>query len=124
VARFHEHHRHTYGVELDAPVELVNFRVRLVRVAEKPPPADAADTGPLGVDPSDPSAALVATRPVHFFESGGYVPTPVHDWGRLPVGAELAGPAIVDGTDTTVVIPPTHTALVDARRTLVLKALR
>ncbi len=61
---------------------------------------------------------------MHFFESGGYVPTPVHDWGRLPVGAELAGPAIVDGTDTTVVIPPTHTAVVDARRTLVLKARR
>ena len=44
VARFHEHHRHTYGVDLAAPVELVNFRVRLVRVVDKPPaPADAAD---------------------------------------------------------------------------------
>ena len=28
-------YRHTYGIELDAPIELVNFRVRVARPVEK-----------------------------------------------------------------------------------------
>ena len=117
VRRFHEHYRTTYGVDLAAPVELVNFRVRLVRVVDKPPSAPTDTTTAV-----EAPGALVATRPVHFSESGGYVETPVHDWRRLPVGAEVPGPCLVDGSDTTVVIPPTHTGVVDARRTLVLRA--
>jgi N-methylhydantoinase A len=123
VARFHEHYRHTYGVDLDAPVELVNFRVRLTHVVDKPPSSTAGTTrSELG--PPDAAGAVVGTRQVHFFETGGYAPTPVHDWARLPTGAELAGPCIVDGTDTTVVVPPTHTGLVDARRNVILQARR
>jgi N-methylhydantoinase A len=122
VARFHDHYRHTYGVDLPAAVELVNFRVRLVRVVDKPPapvPDAVARDGTAAA--VDGSASLVDTRPVHFAEHGGYVPTPVHDWQRLPVGAELDGPCLVVGPDTTVVIPPTHHGTVEARRTLVLR---
>ncbi len=127
VSRFHEHYRHTYGVDGAASVELVNFRVRLVRVVDKPPaPADTAAgrAADPTAEPVDATAALVDTRSVHFAERGGYAPTPVYAWARLPVGAELAGPCLVDGSDTTVVIPPTHAGVVVAHRTIVLRAVR
>jgi N-methylhydantoinase A len=41
------------------------------------------------------------------------VATPVFDWSDLRPAAMLPGPALVDSTDTTVVIPPWWTAAVD-----------
>jgi N-methylhydantoinase A len=41
------------------------------------------------------------------------VPTTIYERARLPLGARLAGPAIVEQSDTTTVIPPGVTALVD-----------
>jgi N-methylhydantoinase A len=41
------------------------------------------------------------------------VPTTVYERARLPLGARLAGPAIVEQADTTTVIPPGVTARVD-----------
>ena len=41
--RFHEVYRQAYGIDADAPVQLVNLRVRVVRVVEKP---RLADCGP------------------------------------------------------------------------------
>jgi len=117
VARFHEHYARTYGVDLDAPVELVNFRVRVVHVVDKPP------APPAGAGPSGTSGGPTSTRPAHFFETGGSTVTPAHVWGRLAVGQVLEGPCLVDGPDTTVVVPPTHTVTVDARRNLILRAV-
>ncbi|MGH7384291.1 MAG: hydantoinase/oxoprolinase family protein, partial [Candidatus Rokuibacteriota bacterium] len=54
--------------------------------------------------------AQIGERPAHF---GRFVPTAIYERGRLPLGARLAGPAIVEQTDTTTVIPPGVTALVD-----------
>jgi N-methylhydantoinase A len=42
------------------------------------------------------------------------VPTAVFDRARLPIGARLAGPAIVEQPDTTTVIPPGYAASVEA----------
>ena len=44
------------------------------------------------------------------------MPTAIYERARLPLGARLAGPAIVEQPDTTTVIPPGVTALVDAVR--------
>jgi N-methylhydantoinase A/oxoprolinase/acetone carboxylase beta subunit len=38
---------------------------------------------------------------------------PVYRWSDLPPGSRLAGPAIVEGTDTTVVAPPAYRAEID-----------
>jgi N-methylhydantoinase A len=54
--------------------------------------------------------AQVAERPAYF---GRFVPTAIYERARLPLGAGLAGPAIVEQTDTTTVIPPGVTARVD-----------
>ena len=49
-------------------------------------------------------------RPVTFFESDGPSDTPVYLRDDLPAGFAFAGPAIVEGFDSTVVIPPSWRA--------------
>lgn len=116
VKRFRAHYHHTYGIELDAPVQLVNFRVRLTRLVEKPPSVPEA-----AVPGADATVAAVGERAAHFPEVDGFVPTPVFDWALLPVGGHLAGPAIVEGRDTTIVVPPGYRAEVDRWRSVLLR---
>lgn len=53
-------------------------------------------------------------RPVYFPELRGYVPCPIYDRARLPVGARLEGPAVVEEADSTTVLPPGAAAEVDS----------
>jgi N-methylhydantoinase A len=41
------------------------------------------------------------------------VATSIYDRARLPLGARVPGPAIVEQPDTTTVIPPGRAAVVD-----------
>lgn len=99
-AAFHHRHRDCYGYDMPGqPVEVVNLR--LVVTARRPaPPPDVSKPlrGSLAV-------ALLGKREVWFPETG-FVPTPVYDRARLPAGARLAGPAIVEQMDATTVVPP------------------
>jgi N-methylhydantoinase A/oxoprolinase/acetone carboxylase beta subunit len=106
-AAFHAAHERAYGYARAAqPVEFVNFRA--VHTSAQPPPPvrpPAAGQGTL-------DEARVARRPVHF-APGGFRPTPVYARARLPAGAEVAGPAIVEQPDTTTVVPPGWAARVE-----------
>jgi N-methylhydantoinase A len=55
-------------------------------------------------------AARIGERRAYF---GAFMPTAVYERTRLPLGARLVGPAIVEQLDTTTVIPPGVTARVD-----------
>ena len=57
---------------------------------------------------------------MHFASLGGYVPAGVHDWSALVAGAEVTGPAIIEGPDTTVVVPPGFVAHADQWRNIVM----
>ncbi len=117
VKGFIDEYQRSYGIDLDAPVEVVNFRIRMVRTVPKPTPvAPAADAG-------GGASAPVGERPVHFAALGGYVPAPVHDWTALVSGTQLRGPALVEGPDTTVVVPPGFVAHADQWRNLVMSRL-
>ncbi|HEV8310342.1 MAG TPA: hydantoinase/oxoprolinase family protein [Methylomirabilota bacterium] len=59
------------------------------------------------------SEARKPDRPVYFPEFRDYVPCPIYDRGRLPVGARLAGPAVVEEAESTTVLPPRAVAEVD-----------
>jgi hypothetical protein len=61
---------------------------------------------------SDPSAAAVGKQKV-FMEGRDYTAI-VYDRAKLKAGARVAGPAIVMEMDSTSVILPKHTGLVDA----------
>src|SRR3954451_18672617 len=110
---FGEHYRQTYGIEADVPVQLLNYRVRVVRVVDKYQPAPS---------PEAPEAGGVTERKVYFSELGGYIDTPVHQWLDLRPGNHVQGPAIVEGPDTTVVVPPAFEATVDQWRSVLLSS--
>jgi N-methylhydantoinase A/oxoprolinase/acetone carboxylase beta subunit len=105
VAAFHAVHERVYGyARAQQPVEFVNFRAVHAFPLPRPTVTPAARaTGTL-------AEAQVGERPAYF---GRFVPTAIYERSRLPLGARLAGPAIVEQTDSTTVIPPGVTALVD-----------
>jgi N-methylhydantoinase A len=62
--------------------------------------------------------AQTSERPVWF--DGGWLPTPIYRRERLPRGAELVGPAIVEQLDTTVLVEPGDRVTVDPLANLVI----
>jgi N-methylhydantoinase A/oxoprolinase/acetone carboxylase beta subunit len=105
LAAFHAVHERVYGyARAQQPVEFVNFRAVHTYPLPRPVVTPAARvTGTL-------ADARLGERRAYF---GTFVPTAIYERARLPRGARLAGPAIVEQSDTTTVIPPGVTALVD-----------
>jgi N-methylhydantoinase A len=107
LAAFHAVHERVYGyARTRQPVEFVNFRA----VHTYPLPRPAVEptfrvTGTLD------DARLGGRRA--WFAPDGFAMTAVYDRGRLPIGARVAGPAIIEQVDTTTVIPPGHAAVVE-----------
>ena len=67
-----------------------------------------------------PKDAIKGTRPVYFdIESAS--PTTVWERDRLPIGARIEGPAIVEQFDATTVVPPTWRGTVDGLGNLILE---
>jgi len=105
VAAFHAVHERVYGyARTQQPVEFVNFRA--VHTYPLPRPVVRPAARPDGTL----ADARLGERRAYF---GGFVATAIYERARLPLGARLAGPAIVEQSDTTTVIPPGVTALVD-----------
>jgi N-methylhydantoinase A len=63
---------------------------------------------------ADPAKALKRSRQVYWKERGGFVDTPCFDGDRMRHGMVVPGPAVIEETKTTVVIPPGCVATVDA----------
>jgi N-methylhydantoinase A len=107
-AAFDEVYARRYGyADPGAAVELVTVGVTVVGVGpevrlpvHRPGTREAAE-------------ARKPDRPVYFPESRGYVRCPIYDRARLPVGARLLGPAIVEEPESTTVLPPGASAEVD-----------
>lgn len=70
---------------------------------------------------SDAAAGLKRRRRARF--DGTDLETPVYDAERLRAGNVVAGPAIIEETTMTVVVPPAFTCKVDRYRNYVLKQL-
>jgi N-methylhydantoinase A len=105
VAAFHGVHERVYGyARAQQPVEFVNFRAVHSFPLPRPAVTPAARAEGALED------ARVGSRRAYF---GAFLPTAVYERARLPQGARLAGPAIVEQIDTTTVIPPGVTARVD-----------
>jgi N-methylhydantoinase A len=113
---FRQRYFEAYGIELDAPCELVTVRVRLTRPVPtfRPTPGRAGD--------GSSSRAQVSQRSAYFPANGGFVDAAVYDWSLLLPGDELAGPAIVESPDTTVVVSTGLVAACDRYRNLQLES--
>ncbi len=113
--RFHREHRRTYAFSDPArEVEIYSLRLVATGVVPKPEPAPSGVRG-------GTSDALVGQRSVYFEEVGGFTGTPVYRRERLPPGVRLAGPAVVEQLDTTVVLPPGTAGDVDAYGNIVMR---
>ena len=89
-------------------VEIVHFRIK-ASVKLAPAEFEALEPGS-----GDPGAAERPMRDVYFPETGGYTPCKVYNRYSLRAGDRIAGPAIVEERESTVVILPASTAWVDA----------
>ncbi len=102
-AAFHARHEQTYGHANRAEaVQLVNLR--LTALGRLPDLVLAQR--------ADPASARMRSRDVWFVETGS-TPTPVHWRDGLIPGTEIAGPAIIEAMDATIVVPPRWQARID-----------
>jgi N-methylhydantoinase A len=103
---FHARHRQTYGHDNPSePVQLVSLR--LSAIGTIPPLALRQETAPAGTD------YVKAHRPVTFRGLGS--PTAIiADRARMPAGAAIPGPAVIEALESTILVPPGWTATMDA----------
>ncbi|MEX2616495.1 MAG: hydantoinase/oxoprolinase family protein [Alphaproteobacteria bacterium] len=109
---FHRQHEGVNGYAMPGhPVEIVTLRLAVVaarhsgaRDDRKPAEAPVADA--------------IATRRQVWFRETGFVETPVYDRELLHPGHGFTGPAIVEQTDSTTVVPPGAAVDVDATGSL------
>lgn len=109
-ARFVTAHKALYGFELKAPIELVTLRVEARATMQTPSPAildDAYDT----LEPVEHVPVAVAT---------GRQDVPLYDRATLGAGAVIQGPAIVSQLDTTTLIAPGWSGVVQPSGALLL----
>ncbi len=105
---FHRTHEELYGYSSpEDPLELVSLRMTAVAATDKPPVPHPPAGGNL-------RAAALDPREVYFGGEHGWTSCPVFERERLPACARLPAPSVVEGDESTCLIPPGVEASVDA----------
>ena len=107
VEAFHEKHEALYGFRSDDAVEIVNLRVTAIGIVPKPE-IKAEEMKEYTPKPD-------YYREVYF---DGWMRTPIYQRNKLKAGARIDGPAVIEDYDTTIVILPDYTAVVDCYRNI------
>ncbi|MBS7701294.1 hydantoinase/oxoprolinase family protein [Chelatococcus sp. YT9] len=115
IAAFHEHHERVYRQRNPAAaVEFVNLRtvhfatVPKIRL-EPPKPGPSWEKAQRGV------------RAVYLSDQDRHVDIPVYRRDQLPIGVRQAGPFIVEQLDSTTVVLPGETALVEPNGNIIVE---
>ncbi len=111
--RFHHLHETLYGYAMpEAPLEMINLRVKALGLTEKPrrTPSRLGDT--------DPAGAFKGTRRAYF--SGTPYQVAVYAGEQFACGMALSGPALIEQANTTVLVPPGYRLVCDAYRNYVM----
>lgn len=103
----------TYGLRLDEPTEIVNWKVEAVG----PTPALAEGHG--GSASGGADKALKGTREAYDPTKGGLAAWPVYDRYALAPGAVVKGPALIEEHESTCVIGAGDSVTVDAHFNLI-----
>ncbi len=112
VAAFHAQHEREYNYRRDdAPVDIYRLNLRAVGTVPK---AALAEQEPGGAMPEPMGRRAV------WFGAQSY-DTPVYQRDALPAGGSFSGPAIVDQSDSTTVVPPGSRAEVDRFLNLIIR---
>lgn len=109
---FHAAHEARYVHATADPVEIVGLRVSAYGMAAKPALPRAPATGSLAAAQVDERAVMFDATPIA---------TAVYARDRLPSGAMLEGPALVEEAGATTVVPPGFRVTVDAHANLLLE---
>jgi N-methylhydantoinase A len=106
------------SIVLGAPIELVSLRaIGIGRTVHA-----SLDGRPVGGVPWGTPAPLIGSRPVRVGRGeDGVVDVAVHAGEDLRPGHAMSGPALVDGSDTTIWIPSGAAGQVDAHGTLLVE---
>src|SRR5262249_16768720 len=94
---FHRTHEQRYGYRLEDDIEIVTVRVVSIGEIDKPKIAPWPATGSL-------TQASTGSRRVRF--AGVELNTPVYSRDRLPAGANVQGPSIIEEMGSVTVVPP------------------
>ncbi|WP_435077585.1 hydantoinase/oxoprolinase family protein [Halococcus sp. AFM35] len=106
--RFQAAHESAYGYRMDDAVELVTLRTTAAIERERSTPSYAGEGGP-----------RKGQREAMFGDERHE--TSVYVREALPADRELTGPAICEGNESTVVVPPSWSGIVGSDGTLVLE---
>jgi len=104
--RFDTDYEREYTYTLDAPVELVAYHLVAIAEVDKLKPKKIPTTGRKIED------AVKTQREVDYAEAGVHLAT-IYDGDSLEPGMEFVGPAIIEESGATTVIPPDRQCQVD-----------
>ena len=102
---FFEHEKNYGYYNPNAPLQFVNFRSEAIGHVAKP---DLTTIKRM----DDLESARIGTRDV-YFEAYGAIPCPVYERNKLGSIESACGPCIVEQMDSTTVIPPGTTFMID-----------
>jgi N-methylhydantoinase A len=91
----------------------MSWEVRAAAVATAPAVVELPEVG--AGSPVTPKTR----RPVFF--RGGWQDTPIFDRDALQAGSSVTGPAVIEASDTTILVNPGHQARLDRLGNLVLE---
>ncbi|MGQ9477452.1 MAG: hydantoinase/oxoprolinase family protein [Candidatus Bipolaricaulia bacterium] len=111
--RFHNLHDQAYSFRLADPIEVVNFHLVAWGRVEKP------ELKKLSSDGRELARAYKGEREVDFDEQG-VLPSKIYERDRLPAGAEIPGPAVIEEPACTTLIYPGQRLRVDEYGNLVI----
>jgi N-methylhydantoinase A len=115
VTAFHRRHKDLYTFDMPGrEVEFLNARLKATARHEPLKLAESVRAG------GNADQAIKRRRPVLWNLGGAYEDTPVYDGTRLACGHRVEGPAIIEETLTTVVIPASYVCAVDSVKNYIL----
>jgi N-methylhydantoinase A len=116
---FFEKYELLYGhTNRQVPIEIVNWRLRAVGPARK------LELVPEATEERSLETAYKGTRPVWFAETNGFSEAPVYNRLALPPDSVIVGPAILEETESTVVVGPKWDVTVHPSFALVMNRVR
>jgi N-methylhydantoinase A len=114
--RFDDQHAKIHGhAAKDRSLEIVSYRVRLRVSVPKYEPIPSGSV----IETSAPADSNKGTRTV-YFAADEATETKIYERDKLPFGAWLDGPAIVEQFDSTIVVPESWVGRIDGYGNLIL----
>lgn len=112
---FHLEHERKFGYRLadGSPIEIINARVRVVGLTEKPKFQEEPFGG------SDSLAALKGERAVYLPEANKFRYVPVFDGHKVHHGYRFKGPCLIEQQNTTLLVTSEYQVLADSLGSLV-----